>query len=214
MEKEYWHKKWENGEIRFNQAEPNALLVKHFPSLKLKPGARVFVPFCGKSIDMLWLAEQGYFVLGVEVSLIACEAFFEENKLARHVTKTGPFTLFRSEKITLFSGDFFDLSPEILGKVDAVFDRAALVALPEDLRRRYGAALLEHLNPGSVLFFISLSYDQQEMTGPPFSVRESEVRRLYGAFCDIEILCRQEMSIPPHWQVKSVEETVFKITRV
>jgi len=188
MHKKYWHQKWQSNEIGFNQQQPNELMRQYFDLLSLKQGNRVFVPLCGKSIDMLWLASQGYDVVGVELSAIACEAFFNENKRTFTVMQSDQFTVFKSDNITLLSGDFFNLNKSILGKVNAVFDRAALIALPPELRRRYAVSLINLLEPVTPMFLIVVTYDQNMMSGPPFPVDENEVRELYGNHFSIKQL--------------------------
>jgi len=161
MDKDYWHQKWHSNDIGFNQSQPNKLMQNYFSLLKLKSGGRVFVPLCGQSIDMLWLAGQGYQVIGVELSQIACSAFFKENKTPVNVTKIKNFTLYTSEKITIFCGDFFKLKRAVLEKIDAVYDRAALIALPEDARNSYAEYLVELITPATAIFLITTVYNQR-----------------------------------------------------
>lgn len=159
MDKEYWYRKWQSKEIGFNQLQPNNLMQRYFPSLKLKIGCRIFVPLCGQSIDMLWLARQGYQVIGVELSQVACSAFFKENKIPVKITETKDFTLYSSEEITIFCGDFFKLDGVILDKIDAVYDRAALIALPPDVRKSYSKRLIELTTPATTMFLITTVYN-------------------------------------------------------
>ena len=205
MEKEFWHQRWESNEIGFNQVQPNELLTQYFSMLNLKKGSRVFVPLCGKSIDMLWLANQGYDIVGVELSSIACDAFFKENKISVEVRQVGKFTVYQSERITLLAGDIFDLNKQLLGKIDAVFDRAALIALPAELRQHYAALTLSLLEPGTPIFLISGTYNQNEMLGPPFSVDENEVMALYGDHFNVKQIHNQlAESISPHLREKGL----------
>ena len=198
MKNEYWHKKWQHSDIGFNQSQPNELLKQYFRTLNLKPGARVFVPLCGKSIDMIWLREQGYQVLGIELSLIACEAFFKENNITTHITQTDNFSIFQGDNITLYAGDFFKLSKTMLGKIDAVYDRAALIALPAELRQQYAKHLSQVLGKDALMLLITVSYNQNEMPGPPFSVDETEVKALYSANFNINQLYNEPFLIPQH----------------
>ncbi len=205
MYDEYWQKKWESNEIGFHQANPNPLLNRYFETLDLQPGSRVFVPLCGKSMDMLWLAQQGYQVVGVELSTIACRAFFEEHAIPFTVTQLEHFTLYHSAKITLLEGDLFHVSKDLLGQIDAVFDRAALVALPQATRRRYADFLMDLLPPNLRMLLVAFTYDQQAMQGPPFSVDSHEVAELYGAKFHIEVLFNEAVpKISPHLQAKGL----------
>lgn len=179
MDPDFWHRKWEANEIAFHEGEANLLLVRHFHELGLAPGARVFVPLCGKSHDLHWLLTQGFEVAGAELSRLAVEQLFTELGVTPEITEIGPLERFAAEGITVFVGDIFDLKRETLGRVDAVYDRAALVALPETMRDRYAAHLV-HMTHGAPQLLIAFDYDQSLTVGPPFSVPEHEVRRHYG----------------------------------
>jgi thiopurine S-methyltransferase len=204
MDNNYWQQKWQDNDIGFNQSKPNPLMKRYFDSLHLKQDSLIFVPLCGKSIDMLWLAEQGYRVIGVELSTIACAAFFEEHHISVTVTQSEYFTHYHSDKITLLSGDFFNLNPMILGDIDAVFDRAALVALPQSLRWRYVSFLNTLLQSKTSILLVSFTYDQSVMQGPPFSVDQNEVTALYSADYTIQLLFDEPVQIRSHLQVKGL----------
>ncbi|MCS0504404.1 thiopurine S-methyltransferase [Ancylobacter mangrovi] len=180
MDEEFWHRKWRSDEIGFHQGETNALLLRHFSALGLAPGARVFVPLCGKSRDVHWLLGQGYAVVGAELSRLAVEQLFAELGLDPEVTDQGPLERFEAGRLTVFVGDFLDLDRETLGEVAGVYDRAALVALPEPMRGRY-AAHLAAVTRHAPQLLITFEYDPSLAIGPPFSVTEHEVRRHYGA---------------------------------
>lgn len=216
MNKEYWHRKWECKEIGFNQLQPNKFLQRYFSTLGLTAGCRVFVPLCGQSIDMLWLAGQGYQVIGVELSKMACGAFFEENQISVKITELDDFTLYSGREITIFCGDFFKLNRVIIDKIDAVYDRAALIALPEDMRPSYAKHLVELMIPTTAMILITMLYDQNAMQGPPFSVDENEVAALYGAHFDIKPLCRKQFEAPDHLKDKGLlqaTEQVYSLMR-
>jgi thiopurine S-methyltransferase len=216
MDKEYWHHKWQAREIGFNQSIPNKLMQRYFSTLQLAPGSRVFVPLCGQSIDMLWLASQGYQVVGVELSSIACSAFFNEHKIPVKIREIDGFILYISEDVTLFSGDFFKLNNEILGEINAVYDRAALIALPENTRKSYARHLTQLMVSGTTMLLITTTYNQNEMQGPPFSVDEQEIRALYGAHFAINPLYRKQFDVPPHLQSKGLlqaTENAFLLVR-
>lgn len=205
MQKEFWHEKWQSNQIGFNQPKPNQLLLQYFDTLNLRPGNRVFVPLCGKSIDMVWLASQGYEVLGVELSPIACSAFFNEHSIPVEVIQRDKFTIYKSKKISLISGDIFDLNKRTLGKVDAVYDKAALIALPDELRQRYATVLMNLITYKTPMLLITYIYDQNEMDGPPFAVDENKIVALYGAQFNIKLLCHQiAKDIPAHLREKGL----------
>ena len=137
---------------------------------------------------MLWLAEQGYRVLGIELSASACESFFVENGMAYKVEARGPFTGFAGESITLFAGDFFDLSAEDLSSVRGIYDRAALIALPESMRSGYAGHMADILPSGCQGLLISIAYDERKMQGPPFSIGEEEVRELFEPGFSVDLI--------------------------
>lgn len=190
MEIEFWQQRWQEGQIGFHKPAPNARLLTHWQSLGLAKDSSVFVPMAGKSLDMIWLAARGHKVLGVELSRLAAEAFFAENKLDYDIDHLPDFEVFRSKntklQIEFLCGDYFALRPEHLTSVDAVYDRAALIALPPPMRPRYAAHMIACLPPAAGMMLVTLEYAQAEMDGPPFSVSEAEVAQLYGGNYEIE----------------------------
>lgn len=193
MDIQFWRGRWQRGEIGWHQAEINPHLQEHWPRVQAPAGVQVFVPLCGKSLDLLWLAGQGYRVLGVEISALAVAAFFEDNGLQPTRTREGHFERWRHGEIEILVGDFFALEPDHLKDVGAVFDRASLVALPPDMRARY-ADHLHQVLPGAVpTLLITLEYDQAQMHGPPFAVHEDEVRALYGPRYRVEAIARHDV---------------------
>lgn len=186
MEADFWHQMWAGGSLGFHQNEINAFLTQHWPQLALQGSERVLVPLCGKSKDMLWLAEQGHSVLGVELSETAVDAFFAENQLAAKPINHDCFAGAETEAIQLYCGDFFKLSAQDCKDVKAVYDRAAIVALPEAMRQQYVAHLKTILPKGTRYLIVIMDYDQSLMSGPPFSVTEDELRTLFSDFESIE----------------------------
>ena len=179
MELTFWHNRWQTNQTGWHELAVNPLLITHFPSLNVPPGGRVFVPFCGKSLDLGWLLSQEYAVAGAELSELAVTQLFAELGMEPRISEVGQHKLFRGEKIDIFVGDLFHLSSEILGPVDAVYDRAALVALPEPMRDQY-TAHLETLTALAPQLVIGYEYDQTVVPGPPFSVTPDELHRHYG----------------------------------
>lgn len=186
MKHEFWLERWEQNQIGFHQTEINRYLTGHWAELGLPPGAPVFVPLCGKSLDMLWLREQGYPVLGVELSGKAVSAFFEENDIAAEVSQGERFRIYQAEGLQLLVGDFFALTPEDLGGVRAVYDRASLIALPPALRSDYARHMATLLPAGSHILLVTMEYAEGTLEGPPFSVSEEEVNYLFGRNFAIE----------------------------
>lgn len=184
MDPDFWHARWETNQIGFHEGETNALLAAHFGTLGLAAGSRVFLPLCGKTRDIAWLLSRGYRVAGAELSATAVAQLFEELSLTPAIADLGRMRRYSAADIDIFVGDMFDLTAETLGPVDAVYDRAALVALPVALRERYADHLIE-ITGAAPQFLITFAYDQSQMEGPPFSVPGEEVHRLYDDRYDI-----------------------------
>jgi thiopurine S-methyltransferase len=205
MQPDFWHQRWHDNQIGFHQDAPTPLMLKHWPSLQVPAGARIFVPLAGKTHDMVWFAAQGYRVLGVELSRIAVEAFFAEHRLAPAVRESRHGRHYEAGNIELVCGDAFALDADALADCAAVFDRAALIALPPDLRRRYVQELYGRLPRECRGLLITLEYPQHEKDGPPFSVPEDEVRALYGRDWNVGMLERRDIL---QMQPKFIEEGV------
>ncbi len=180
MDANFWLQKWEKGEIAFHEGQANTLLTAHLEKLNLPKGSRVFLPLCGKTRDIAWLLAHGYRVAGAELSVLAINELFSELGVEPKISKTGELIHYCANDIDIFVGDIFNLSAEFLGPVDAIYDRAALVALPTMLRNQYTSHLIKITHSAPQLL-ITFKYDQQLMDGPPFSITEEEVTRHYAA---------------------------------
>lgn len=205
MQPEFWHERWAENRIGFHESQPNPFLVRHFALLGLPEGSRVFVPLAGKSNDLHWLAGQGYQVVGIELDESAVKAFFAEAGVMASVGAEGPLAKYEWGNIELYAGDIFDLTRALLGSVEAVYDRAALIALPDDMRRRYAAHLVE-LTRAAPQFLIALDYDQSLTDGPPFSVPQSAIRNLYEQRFDVALIDRADIAGPLGERCKGYEE--------
>ena len=175
MQPEFWHERWSSHRIGFHRDASLPLLVKHWPALDLAPATRVFVPLSGKSLDMVWLAERGHRVLGVELSELAVRQFFDERGLVPDVHTTAAGTHHAAGPYELIVGDAFALHASVLADCAAVYDRAALIALPPDLRRTYAATAWRRLPAACRGLLVTLEYPQPQKNGPPFSVDADEV---------------------------------------
>lgn len=199
MDAAFWHQKWARKEIGFHQSAVHPLLAAHWPRLRqelgLTAGSRVLVPLCGKTLDIHWLLAQGHRVVGAELSEQAVIELFAELGLTPATRPQGALRLYSAAGLDVFVGDFLALTPadmQTVGPVDAVYDRAALVALPEALRRDYAAQLLA-LSAQAPQLLICFEYEQSLLAGPPFAVHEAELRQLYGATLNLELLQRVEV---------------------
>ncbi len=216
MEKNFWHERWERQEIGFHQNEINPFLTQHWQELQLAQNSKVFVPLCGKSLDMLWLHKQGHTVLGVELSPIAVQAFFRENGYTPSRMTTENFERFEANGFNILCGDFFNLKKEDVKDVCAVYDRASMVALPSELRGRYVRHLLGILPPATRILLLSFNYHQPEMPGPPFAVSVEEVESLYKGHADIRLLARHDtLDENPRFRERGLtqlQENIFLLT--
>ncbi|NOQ14569.1 MAG: thiopurine S-methyltransferase [Methyloprofundus sp.] len=193
MQADFWLERWGQNQIGFHEEEINSHLQKFWSDLKVPSGSKIFVPLCGKSSDMLWLLSQGYQVLGVELSPLAVKSFFAENNLEAQVTDCGAFQQWETEGLSILQGNFFDLASEDLLGCSACYDRASLIALPIEMRQQYVQHLRAIVPTINHTLLVTLEYDQGEMQGPPFSVTESEVRKLFSAVGNIECLFREDI---------------------
>lgn len=217
MEADFWHQRWRDGQIGFHQDRVTPQLEQHWDALGLLPDSRVFVPLAGKTLDMLWLAARGHRVLGVELSRLAVEQFFAENGLATTIHGSKYGTHYRAGEIELVCGDAFALDADALAGCAGVFDRAALIALPPELRLRYAGELYSQLPSGCRGLLITLEYPQEEKAGPPFSVREAEVRALYEPDWSVDVLeCRDILVSQPGFVAEGVtalDTVAYRIRR-
>jgi len=191
MEPEFWLERWQDNRIGFHQAQTNRFLQRYQD--RLGGTGPIFVPLCGKSRDMVWLQERGREVVGIELSALAVESFFAEAGLAVTGLACEPFYEYRASGFRLLVGDFFALTRAVLGSVGAVYDRAALIAMPPSFRARYAAHMASLLDPGTPLLLVAPFSLKDRNTGPPFAVSAEEIEDIYGAHFAIERLeCERE----------------------
>ena len=218
MQPEFWHKRWRLGQIGFHQSAVDQHLKAYWPALNLPAGSRVFVPLCGKSLDMKWLHSLGHSVVGVEISSAAVEAFLMEQGFAARRRLYAGFEIFESDRLTLFCGDFFALTPELLGSISAVYDRASLIAWPPSMRVPYVEHITRLTSPGTPTLLIAVEYPQKQMEGPPFSVMGDVVGNLYAGRHSIEELGRYDFKeIEPRLKARGLtelREVCYRLTRL
>ena len=222
MESNFWLTRWQDNKIGFHQSKYNSRLTSLWPSLQLAQGVEVFVPLCGKTLDMLWLREQGFKVLGVELSEIATAAFFDENDLPFEVTASGSLQLFtgtdKAAGIRIMAGDMFAMEPAQTVGVSAVYDRASMVAMPPEMRQQYVDKLAVLLPAKSTGILISMNYDTSKMNGPPFSVPDDVVRALLEPYYTLSVIEHSEgperLGNLQGRGLDTIEEHVYRITKI
>jgi thiopurine S-methyltransferase len=192
VQRDFWIERWQNGEIGFHCSEVNANLPRFWASLNAPAPGQVLVPLCGKSLDMHWLSRQGYDVLGVELSEKAVAAFFSEAGLQPHHSRQGSFECWQAGNIRILCGDFFDLTAKDVSACSLIYDRAALIALPQGMRLRYAAHMLQLFAHPVQAMLVVLNYPQNEISGPPFSVPHEELVYLFPN-AEIRMLHEQDV---------------------
>lgn len=209
MQPEFWHERWRTGQTGFHQSAIDRSLQSHWPRLKLRGASRVFVPLCGKSLDLTWLRNQGHDVVGVELSATAVEAFCQENGIPARRRIQGAFDIYEAPNLTLFRGDFFALTNALLGDVAAVYDRAALNSWSPELRSGYAEHLAGLLPSSAQMLIVTLEYPPSQMSGPPFSLNETEVARLYARDFRIQEIAREDIiGHEPRMRARGLKELI------
>lgn len=217
MQPSFWHDKWASQQIGFHLDEVNALLIANWPQLKLNPGAKVFVPLCGKSLDLCYLAEQGHEVIGCELNADAVEQFFSDNQLAVTKSFQGEHACYQTEQVTLYQGDFFTLPSDYLSDISGFYDRAALIAWPEAMRLSYVQQLAKLIPPSSLGLLVTLDYPQETLNGPPFAVSDDWIMAHMSEYFEVERLsCEDVLADNPRFlkkQVPWLTESVYRLKR-
>lgn len=208
MDREYWQKKWQAQDIRWHQPSAHPLLQTYADRLNLKKADVILVPLCGKAKDMIWLVEQGYRVIGVELSPIACEDFFSEWNVNVTKKQSGAFIHYQYQDLEIYCGDIFDLTAQQLPSIQAIFDCRALVALPADLRERYVQHLYVMAGQAARLLLLTVESTSQ-VVGPPFSLNAEAVTALFAKNRQIELLARViNPVVPKHLIAKGYQDFI------
>ena len=213
-----WISRWESNRIGWHTDKVNSQLIEYLDELKLSSQEAIFVPLCGKSLDMNYLIQKNFKVIGVEMSELAIQQFFEENNLSYTISKEEEFEVYEGDRIKIYCGDFFDLQSKHLDNVKAVYDRASLIALDDELRQKYVKHLNDIINLDVRILLLTLNYPQHQRSGPPFAVSKSEIDRLFeGSFDCQELYCIDDIENEPMFQnlgVDFVEKAVYLLQKV
>jgi thiopurine S-methyltransferase len=218
VQPEFWQERWRTAQIGFHQSAVDRHLKAYWPTLTLTADSGVFVPLCGKSLDLLWLRDQGHEVSGVELSPVAVEAFFMEQGIPARRRSLGAFDAYEAERLTLFLGDFFELTRALLGKPAGVYDRASLISWTPALRATYVEHMTALTHPGTQTLLIAVEYPPAQMSGPPFPVTSDDIQRLYAPHHSIEQLARHEiLELEPRLKARGLtelQEVCYRLTRL
>jgi thiopurine S-methyltransferase len=208
-----WLQAWRDSAIcDFHQKKTNPLLMRFWNTLDLPPGSRIFVPLCGKSLDLLWLADQGFEVIGIEISPLAVKAFFHENRLPARHERCGRLNLWRSGPISIYCGDIFSLQLEQLGHIDAVYDRAALTAMPELLRARYAEHLQSLLPVEASMLLLTIEDSEAASPGSQTDGIDHELSQLFSASYAIALTHSESLNDRPDQPALSADCKVYHLT--
>lgn len=191
MEISYWHSRWRKSNTGWHMNDVHPQLANLWPQLLFTSNPRVLVPLCGKNIDMKVMADQGSYVIGVEVSQKALQEFMDEQPQEFREESSHGFTIYKSDSFELWEGDFFQLPADKIPALDLIYDKASIVALPPDMRRDYAQKILDLCNPHTHMLIQTFEYRQEEMKGPPFSVMEAEVKELFANQLQIDLMHEQ-----------------------
>lgn len=195
MDKEFWMKRWQSQQIGFHEGQFNASLNEYWNKLGAIEGDTVFVPLCGKSRDMEFLAEQGLQVIGVELSPIAIDTFFQELNLSPNISQSGELRCYNAGPYTIYCGDIFKLERSHLEPCHWVYDRAALIALPATMRSDYCQHLAAILPRPCQSLVLTVEYTTDKLLGPPFSISPQMLNSLFTELADIQHLGAREEDI-------------------
>lgn len=210
MQQDFWLQCWQQNQLGWQQDDAHPLL-RSAPSDWLN-ASPVFVPLCGKSPDLVFLAQQAS-VVGAELSEIACRDFFAENQLQATRKQSDAFVCYKTDAIRLWQGDFFALRPEQVAECRRIYDRAALIALPAPMRRDY-VRQLRSLMPSADMLLLSLEYPVAEKNGPPFSVPAEEISDLFS-FAQVSLLQQRDLTgqgfARRRFETSSLAETCWRI---
>jgi thiopurine S-methyltransferase len=218
VQPDFWLDRWRTAQIGFHQAAVDRHLKAYWPLLKLRAKSPVFVPLCGKSLDLLWLRERGHSVKGVELSPVALESFCMEHGIPAMRRVLSDFDVYEAEGLTLYRGDYFKLTRALLGPVAAVYDRAALISWTPDARAAYVKQLTSLTSPGTQTLLIAVEYPPEQMSGPPFPLTHGAIERLYADHHSIEVLGRHEiLELEPRLKARGLtelREVCYQLTRL
>lgn len=215
MEPKFWIEAWNEGRTAFHQENCHEKLTEYFPLLHPKKGQKVLVPLCGKSKDLLWLHGLELNVHGVELHDDAVGSFFSENGLSIDKKTTDQdFNHYRHGNLVLSCGDFFALKET--NAYDYIYDRAALVALPFEMRKKYAQVIRQSLKPKGKYLLIVYEYDQAKLEGPPFSVDANEIHRLYEEKFTVKLMESQRpMTEGPRLSAfENLEQKVYVLEKI
>ena len=222
MQHSFWHNKWEINQVGFHLEYVHPLLERNLKLFNVNSvlknpkctSAKIFIPLCGKTLDIGFLLAQGYDVVGIELSDIAVKSVFEQLNLTPDISPWAGGEKYQSDCLTIYVGDYFKLSQQDLGAIAWVYDRAALIALPDTMRLEY-AQHMAKITQFAPQLLITLDYDQQIAAGPPFAVSNQEVEALYGGSYPIQLIEEADIiAQEPRFQAKGLSSLYQRLYKL
>jgi len=204
MEANFWHYLWETDDTGWHLGDTNPFLLEFFSHLELQSDNRIFIPLCGKTVDIKWFLDKGHKVVGIELNEKAIQELFASLSLQPVIEKIGKLMRYSAKNIDIYVGDFFELNKEVLANVDAVYDRGALVALPKEMRIRYASHLI-NITESAPQLLINFEYDQSLLEGPPFSISKDEIEEHYHKHYEIKLLKNTKVENGPFADMTAYE---------
>jgi len=128
------------------------------------------------------------------------------------------FDVYEADGFTLYRGDYFKLTPALLGGVSAVYDRAALISWAPAARASYVEHFTSLTRPGTPTLLIAVEYPPEQMKGPPFPLTRDAIESLYARHYSIEELGRHEiLELEPRLKARGLtelREVCYRMTRL
>ncbi|KAL8583791.1 hypothetical protein ACOMHN_036426 [Nucella lapillus] len=221
LDNQGWIQRWNDRAIGFHIFATHPMLLKHVNVLEDgRSNLRILMPLCGKFWDMHWLAQRGHTVVGVEVAERAVHEFLKEYPYS-HTARPVPGvegTLFQThdKKIQIYCCDFFKITPEEVGVVDAVWDRGSMVSINVCDRPRYAQVMQSVMSKHCRYLLSALNYDETKYTGIPHHLGDEAIREVFENTNTVtEIDCSSNVVEKDHkkiWGLDWLREKIFLIT--
>ncbi|HEY9031426.1 MAG TPA: thiopurine S-methyltransferase [Kangiella sp.] len=219
MEFEFWDNCWQRESQPFHLAEAHTFLVKYVEQYFSKD-KKIFVPLSGKSVDLVFLSQQGYYPVGIEFNPKAVNRFIQEQQLEFSsqnfpVANGNQLTRHHNDTMEVWLADFFDITENHVENFEQVYDRAAFIALPESMRADYANHLKTLLAEHATILLVTMDYQPDEMSGPPFHITLDEIKQQFPEG-GVEELCRCSLlDSHPRWkelELSRLDEVLYRIT--
>lgn len=210
-----WKECWNTPNVEFHNPQLNELFVKYHQRMLTRPGMRIFVPLCGKAVEMKWLVDHGHKVVGLEAAPVPCKAFFEENGIPYNVKEMkgihGEKYESLDHNIVIYSCDFFLFTADICGEFDGIWDSGGLNSMDVEDREAYIRRIRTLMGKGCVNLTEFVNFDKS-MVDITWSMTKEELQKVFGEGFIVEDL--NEMAAPQRLKRQGCDTLkLFAITR-